>query len=356
MTLSDLKYLRLHNQLISQQPFNNAGDVVAALGAMQAQDYAAAKWAVGLRLPSATDNAVENAIAEKIIVRTWALRGTLHFLAGADIHWLLSLIAPRLNTLHASHYRRLELDIAVLSKSFSAIEKGLKDGKQLTRTELAAILNKKGIATNDMRLNFILLRASLDKLICFGERNGKQFTHTLLEDWIPAAKPVRKEEALAMLAERFLTSHSPASLKDFVWWSGLNITEAKTAFDMVNNEFEEKAIAGNVYWLPRKMPDFMKKPSLYLLPAFDEYLMGYADRTTVVDEKYIRQIATNNGIFNPTIVINGHVEGNWKRTLKKDRVIVEPNIFETISKSNQSLLKTAAKRFGNFLNTSIELA
>ncbi|MBV4356661.1 winged helix DNA-binding domain-containing protein [Pinibacter aurantiacus] len=356
MTISDLKYLRLHNQLISQQPYANAGNVVAALGAMQAQDYAAAKWAIGLRLPEATDEDIEAAIAQKTIVRTWALRGTLHFLAAADIHWILSLIAPRLNTLYASHFKRLELDSAVLSKSFSTIEKALRNGKQLTRTELAAILNKKGIATNDLRMNFILLRASLDKLICFGERNGKQFTHTLLDKWAPATKAIKKEEALAMLAERYLSSHAPSSLKDFVWWSGFPLTEAKAAFAMVDDKFEEKTIGGNAYWLPKKLPDFKKKQSLYLLPAFDEYLMGYADRTTVVDEKYLSHIATNNGIFNPTIVVNGHVEGNWKRTLKKDKVLVEPHIFEAISKSNQSALKAVSKRFGKFLNISAEIS
>jgi hypothetical protein len=356
MTLSDLKYLRLHNQLVSQQPYTNAGEVVATLGAMQAQDYAAVKWALGLRLPSATENDIEKAIAGRTIVRTWALRGTLHFLAAEDMHWVLSLIAPRLNTLHAGHYRRLELDKTILSKSFSTIEKALKNGKQLTRTELATVLNKKGIATNDLRLNFILLRASLDKLICFGERHGKQFTHTLLDEWVPSAKPIKKEEALAMLAERYLSGHSPASLRDFVWWSGLTNTEAKAAFEMVSDKFEEKRVGANVYWIPKKMPDFKKKASLYLLPAFDEYLIGYADRTTVVEERYIKHIATNNGIFNPTIVINGQVEGNWKRTLRKDSVLIEPTTFETISKSNQSFLKTAAKRFGNFLTTSVELA
>lgn len=355
MTLSDLKYLRLHNQLISQQSHSNAGDVVASLCAMQAQDYAAAKWAIGLRLPGSTDEDIEQAIAERTIVRTWALRGTLHFLSAADIHWMLALLAPRLNTLHASHYKRLELDKAVLSKSFSAIEKALTNGKQLTRTELAEILNRRGIATNDMRMNFILLRASLDRLICFGQRNGKQFTHTLLDEWVPSPRSVQKEEALAKLAERYMYSHAPASVKDFVWWSGFPLTEAKAAFEMVKDKFEEKTIGGNVYWLPRKPPDFKKKSSLYLLPAFDEYLMGYADRATVVDEGYIKQIATNNGIFNPTIVVNGHVEGNWKRTLKKDSVLIQTNIFEAISKSNQAALKTAAKHFADFLNTSLEL-
>ncbi|MDI3318810.1 winged helix DNA-binding domain-containing protein [Pinibacter soli] len=355
MTISDLKYLRLHNQLISQQPYANAGHVVATFGAMQAQDYAAAKWAIGLRLPDATDEDIETAIAQKTIVRTWALRGTLHFLAATDIHWILSLIAPRLNTLHASHYKRLGLDKPILSKSFSAIEKALLNGKQLTRTELAVILNKKGIATNDLRMNFILLRASLDKLICFGERNGKQFTHTLLDEWVPPSKAIKNEEALALLAERYLSGHAPACIKDFVWWSGFPLTEAKAAFAMVDDKFEEKTIGGNVYWLTKKLSDFKKKPSLYLLPAFDEYLMGYADRTTIVDEKYIKYIATSNGIFNPTIVVNGQVEGNWKRTLKKDVVVIEPNIFEAISKSNQSFLKTTAKRFGNFLNAPFKL-
>jgi len=356
MTLSDLKYLRLHNQLISQQPYANAGDVVAKLGAMQAQDYAAAKWAIGLRLPDATDEDIEEAIAQKTIVRTWALRGTLHFLAAADIHWILSLIAPRLNSLHASHYKRLELDKDILAKSFSTIEKALRNGKQLTRTELAVILNKKGIATNDLRMNFILLRASLDKLICFGERNGKQFTHTLLDEWVPSGKPINKDEALAMLAERYLFSHAPATLRDFVWWSGFPLTEAKIAFAMVDDKFEEKTIGGSVYWLPKKLPDFKKKSSLYLLPAFDEYLLGYAERTAVVDEKYIRQIATNNGIFNPTVVVNGQIEGRWKRTLKKDKVVVEPTIFETISKSNQSALKAASNRFGKFMDMPAEVS
>jgi hypothetical protein len=178
----------------------------------------------------------------------------------------------------------------------------------------------------------------------------------LLDEWVPPAKPLKKEEALALLADRYLTSHAPASPKDFVWWSGFTITEAKTAFEAIGDKFEEKNIAGNVYWVPKTLPGFKKKSSLYLLPAFDEYLMGYADRTTVVDEKHIRHIATNNGIFNPTIVINGQVEGSWKRTLRKDKLLIEPTIFEAISKSNQSFIETSAKRFGHFLNASAELA
>src|SRR6185369_4462037 len=222
MNTSDVLSQRLHNQKLSSSELEKPVDVVRWLGAVQAQDYHAALWALALRMRNATHAAVEAAFNHGEIIRTHVLRPTWHFVAPEDIRWLLQLTAPCINRRCSGTYRRFGLDDAVFKRSTKVFVKALRGGKHLTRAALRAAHNQAGIPADDtVRMGHLLLRAELDGLICSGPRLGKQFTYALLEERVPPGKTLTREEALAELTRRYFSSHGPATLQDFVWWSGL---------------------------------------------------------------------------------------------------------------------------------------
>jgi len=237
MTRVDLLAQRLHNQKLSSPDNRKPVDVVRWFGAVQSQDFEAAKWALALRMRSATNAAVEDAFNRGEIVRTHLMRPTWHFVAHDDIRWLLALTAPRVNLRCGPNYRKFELDAAVFKRSHRVLENALKNGKSLTRSELRKILNESGVAADDtIRLAHILIRAELDGIVCSGPRIGKQFTYALFEERASAAKKIDRDEALAKLTRRYFGSHGPAGLQDFAWWSGLSAAEAKRGLELVARE------------------------------------------------------------------------------------------------------------------------
>src|SRR6266568_1504898 len=249
MTHVDIAQQRLYNQLITRQTFEKAGDVVRWLCAVQAQDYAAAKWALGLRMQNSTDEIIEQAFAVGAILRTHVMRPTWHFVSPADIRWLLALTAPRVNAGNASWYRRLELDDALFIRSNAVLAKALQGGKQLTRAELVSVLQRAGIATDELqRFSYIIMRAELDGIVCSGARRGRQFTYALLDERAPQARMLDRDEALAELTMRYFTSRGPATLQDFVWWSGLTVADARTGLEMVTSQLMHDVVDGQKYW------------------------------------------------------------------------------------------------------------
>lgn len=340
--------------------FETPGDVVAWLGAVQAQDFNGALWAVGLRMRpelNPTEALIEQAIADRQIIRTWPMRRTLHFVAAADAHWMMDLLAVRVaKRLLPQMQREFELDQSVLSRAETLLVRALQGGKQLSRSATYQVLESKKIVTGGGRGLHILSLLSLNKLLCFGSREGKQPTFRLFEEWVPAAKPKSTEEALAELARRYFTSHGPASLQDFVWWSGLTVAEAKAAIKMAESTLTQETINGQTYWLSASAVSTgnSKSQSLsaYLLPPFDEYTVAYKDRSAVLSPENARQAISGNGIFSPSIVINGQIVGIWKRELKKEKVTITPNFFANLSKTETKELASAATRYGNFLSAS----
>ncbi|MVM31763.1 winged helix DNA-binding domain-containing protein [Spirosoma sp. HMF4905] len=341
---------RLINQQLAQPLFTRPAELVAWFGAMQAQDYAAAKWAVGLRLPNTTDAAIEQAIADKSIIRTWALRSTLHLIAAEDIRWLLTLVRHRLASQCGTHYRKLDLNEAVFAKSQTAMIRALEGGQQLTRPELKDALTQSGILTHDLRLNFLLGNAAFDGLICFGNRRGKEFTFTLLDEWFPHTNRLVRDEALASLTIRYFTSHGPATLQDFVWWSGLTVTEVKEGLDLAKSRLISEVIQGQTCWMASQTLDYTVLPTVHLLPSFDEYLVAYKDRTAPLGSLGLSQIVSaGNGIFSPVIVVDGRVVGTWKRTIKKAAVTVDTHLFFPLSEEQQQAVALAGTQYCAFL-------
>jgi hypothetical protein len=339
------------------QKFEEVGQVVAWLGAAQAQDYPGTLWALGLRMHHATEATIEQAIADRRIVRTWPMRGTLHFVAAEDIRWMLALLTPRVVAGSAGRYRQLELDEATFSKSRIVITRALEGGNQLIRAELFQVLEQNNISAAGQRGIHILSRLSQEGLLCFGSHQGKQPTFVLLDEWLPQGKQLAGEEALAELAKRYFTSHGPATLQDLVWWSGLKVSEARAGLEMVKADLREEVVNGQTYWLSTtELPDWeSQEDAVYLLPGFDEYLLGYRDRSVVLHPDHAQRIVPgNNGMFMPTIISNGRVVGTWKRTFTKaNTVTFTPEFFTPITEAQTQALESAAARYARFVNRTL---
>lgn len=316
MKTSDVLLQRLHNQKLSSSALENPADVVRWMGAVQAQDYNAAKWALALRLRSATHAAIEKAFNEGRIIRTHLLRPTWHFVAPEDLRWLLQLTAPQVNRRCGPNYRKYELDDAVFKQSNKVLVNALRGGKHVTRAVLKAALNKSGVAADDsVRLAHVLLRAELDGVVCSGPLIGKQFTYALLEERVPPAKTLTREEALAELTRRYFRSHGPATLQDFMWWSGLSASDARRGTELFSPRIT-------------RISNRIVHPC-HLLPAFDEYFVAYKDR---------------EGGLGPTIIINGKVVGTWKR----ESTNVNLDLLRTVNKSEQRAITKATERYLEF--------
>ena len=347
-----LAHQRLHNQLITQPTFEKPVEVVSWLGAVQAQDYLGSLWAVGLRIRNAVEADIEQAMADGEVVRTHPMRGTWHFVAAADIRWLLTLMAPGRIASMATWYRRLELDEATFAKSNAVFAQTLQGGNQLTRQELTAALGQAGISTEDLRLTFLLQRAEIEGVIASGSRRGKQFTFALLDELVPISRTLERGEALAELARRYFTSHGPATLQDFTWWSGLTAVEARAGLEMVKSQFVKETIDERVYWLSPSTPTLkVASPTAYLLPPYDEYTVAYKDRSAVLDPAYAEQ--TGNGIFGPTIVVDGQIVGTWKRAFRKDAVVITQDLFIPLDEAQQQAVAEATERYSRFVGKSV---
>jgi Winged helix DNA-binding domain len=356
MTLINIAHQRLVNQHIALQTFQKPDDVVRWLGAVQAQDYAAAKWAIAQRAKGITDSAVDQAFNKGEIFRTHVMRPTWHFVAPEDIRWLLALTAPRVHAANAYQYRRLELDKAIFKRRNAALTKALRDGQQLTRSELASVLQQAGIDSGDLlRLTYVILSAELDGVICSGVRRGKQFTYALLDERVPTSKTLSRDDALAELTRRYFTGHGPASEEDFIWWSGLTRADVRSGIEMVKQQLGHDVINGQTYWFAASMTTTkVSRQAAYLLPNFDEYIVGYTDRSAIFDSSHGDKLdARSNPLFQHTLVINGQVAGTWKRTLKKDAVIIELNPFAPLTKSEKQTIRAAAEKYREFLELPV---
>lgn len=353
----DIAHRRLHNQHIAEATFNKPGDVVGWLGAVQAQDYLGALWAIGLRMRHTTEAAIEQAIVDRTIIRTWPMRGTLHFVAAADVRWMLELLTPRIVARTARRLQQLDLDEATLARSQEVVAQALQGGKQLSRPALYQVLEAAHISTAGQRGIHILARLAQDGLICFGAREGKQQTFALLDEWAPASGTMERVDALAELARRYFTSHGPATLPDFVWWSGLATADARAGLERAKPHLVHEVIDGRTYWLPASPPTAKAaSPAAYLLPPYDEYTVAYRDRSAVLNPEYAARADSGNGIFSPTMVVNGQVVGTWKRLFKKDALVITPRPFRLLTDAEDHALTTAARQYGNFLDMPVVLS
>ena len=354
MQMRDIAVLRMANQQIEASTCATAADVVAQLTAIQAQDYRGALWSIGLRFPDSTLAQVERAIADRAIVRTWPMRRTLHFVAAADVRWMLRLLTPRLIKGSAGRYRQLELDEPTFSRSRKALVKALRDGTVLTRAETYNALERARISTAGQRGIHILSRLSQEGLLCFAAHRGKQPSFALLDEWIPESRTLARDEALAELSSRYFRGHGPATVRDFAWWTGMTLGDARAGAASVTSELTTHSVMGVSYFMSRDSAAAPKSPrTVHLLPGFDEYLLGYTDRRVALDLAHApRVVPGNNGVFAPTIVAGGRVVGTWKAPVRKGHVAVDLSPFAPLSARDVRAAASAAKRYERFLRES----
>jgi hypothetical protein len=317
---------------------------------MQSQDYPGAKWAIGLRA-AVTDQDVDRACDEGSILRTHILRQTWHFVARDDIRWMLALSGPRVNALNASAYRTFELDERTMTRGRSVFERVLRDGAHLTRPELGAALRRAGIVATGTRLAFLTMRAELDAVICSGPRRGHHLTYALLEERVPRATQMDRDAALAELARRYFTSHGPATLKDYVWWSGLRVRDARASIDFAGSSLVRDEAGGFTFWsADRRTPRAIASPSAHLLPNYDEYLIAHKDRHLVVGHASGDGVARIKDPFVHHVVIDGRLAGSWTRTVKDGSVDVRCAMYGRPDAETARAIDAAVARLGRFLD------
>lgn len=348
MNLKDIAILRLGNQQLIGTNIRTVKDIAAHLGAMQAQDFPMAKWAVGARLPGATDESVEKALDAGEIIRTHILRPTWHFVAASDLRWMLALTAPHIQRRMATYYRQLGMNEDLCAKSNKIIARIL-EGRALTRAEIMSELKLAGIPTDELRSTHLMFNAELEGIVCNGPRRGKQHTYALIDERVPPGRPVHREEALAELARRYFYSHGPATIQDYIWWSGLPAADARTGLEMAKPGLLCEKIEGKAYWFKDPGTQAQVSASIHFLPAFDEFMVAYTDRGAALDPALGKATITSNGIFKPVIVVDGQVVGLWKRTLKKDQVLVEPIYFDPDKALEPEAVQKVVKALGKFL-------
>jgi hypothetical protein len=302
---------RLLNQGITGAGRSRPADVVAWSGAVQAQEYEAAKWGLGLRMKdAAVDRQVERAFERGEILRIHVMRPTWHFVTPKDIRWLLQLTAPLVHRRMSTYRRQMELDAKTLARGTAVIERALSEGAHLTRGELGERLRRARSPMTSMRLAHLMMYAELEAVICSGPRRGKQFTYALVSERAPNAQRLDRDEALAELSRRYFRSHGPATIRDFVWWSGLTTPDAKRGVEMIRARREE--VDGTSYWSLDSTARAVRTHPVHLLPIYDEYIVAHRDREAVPHGPGVITKANKPVIFQHAVIIGGHVAGTWR--------------------------------------------
>ncbi|GGF40471.1 winged helix DNA-binding domain-containing protein [Subtercola lobariae] len=358
----------------------SASETVRWMTAMQAQDLPGAKWSVGLRTPGCTLADVDASLNGGEFVRSWPFRGTLHFVAGEDLGWMLDLTASRTIAGAATRHRGLGLDTSTFEQARVIAESALSGGRALTRDELFAEFAAGGVATDGQRGVHVLWYLSHTKTLCFGPMIGNAQALVLLDEWVTAPRRLQRDESLGELVQRYFTSHGPATLKDFLWWSKVLAKEAATGLNIARPGLESLELDGVTYWMGAGTLDAAsrggsdpgspvsdstgipavaaarppRKPPVHLLPGFDEYLLGYTDRSAALDAAHFERIVPGgNGMFLPTIVAGGRVLGTWSRRATAKKVTVTFDPFVTLTAAQLAGASSAARTYSRYLGVPL---
>lgn len=337
---------RLTSQHIGAAKFKTAGAVVTHMGAMQAQDFAMVRWAVALRSAGLTEKDVLEAYNKGEILRTHVLRPTWHLITNNDADWLIQLTAPRLLNSLTTWNKKLNLTGSVYARSHKVLEKAMATGA-ITRDAAVVALQAARPAFPPGSHTLLLFRAEVDRLIISGPLVDGDATYTLFDRRVKKRWDLPREEALAKLAERFFKSHGPASLKDFIWWSGLKVADARHAIESVRERFIAETVSGTEYFMASDLKP--AQAGTHLIPAFDEFIIGYADREAALAKKYQAKVMTRNGLFRATIVSDGQVIGTWKREPRKAEINFESEFFEKPDQKTAAAVDKAAAGLIHFV-------
>ncbi|MGH3982461.1 MAG: winged helix DNA-binding domain-containing protein [Pseudonocardiaceae bacterium] len=337
MTPHDIALLRLAAQRIAGTGFATATDAVGWLTAVQAQDYPGAVTSIALRTESRTRQDVEAALNAGEVVRSWPMRGTLHFVLAEDLPWMLDLTTKRLLTGAASRRAALGLDMPTIERSRQIARNALEGGRQLRRDALLAIWDQAGLLTVKQRSYHFIWHLAQTGTLCYGPvRDGEQCI-VLLDEWVAHPKRPEREEALGEWALRYFQSHGPATVKDFAWWTKLIAADVKTGLAIAKPQLERIEVGGVEYFMHPETTTLLDSclshaKGVFLLPGFDEYMLGYQDRGAALPAEFSQRIVPgNNGMFQPSVIADGKVVGTWKRSGRGSKQTVAATPFTSFS-------------------------
>jgi hypothetical protein len=341
-----LTALRLRALGIAGPPAASPTDAVRGLLALQAQDLRGALWSVGLR-SGATQAEVTAAHESAAFVRSWPLRGTLHLVAAEDLPWLLELATGRVIASLAGRHRQLELDAADFARAERTALR-LLDGATVTRAELLAAIEADGLSTAGQRGAHLLVRLAQTGVVVLTAKDR----WARLDAVVTAPRRLDRGAALRELALRYLTAHGPATDRDLAWWAGLTLADARAGIATARDELEELVLDGTTYLhAPGLEP---ARPAVHLLPGFDEYLLGYADRSATLAGAPLETVVPgSNGMFLSTIVVNGEIVGTWRREATAKGVTISPAPFRELSAAQEAGVARAAMRYARFLGVPL---
>lgn len=344
MTHHEIALLRLHNQSLWTQQDTQPAGLLGRLAAVQAQEFAYAKWSIGQRTSGATHEGIQRAYVEGSILRTHVLRPTWHFVHPSDIGWLLDLTAPRIRILNGFTQREHGIEEAMLRRSNAVLAKVLAGGHHLTRTELASKLAAARLPSTGVPLAYLVMHAELGKLICSGAMRGKQHTYALMEERVPAAPALIRDEALAELARRYFATRGPATIRDFATWSSLTLAEARRGLQAVQHGLERLHADGREYWLaPADPRPAVKSPRIDLVQCYDEYIMSYSESRDVLGFG-----ALDRPQFVHFIMLDGLRIGRWRHQLGKGGAEVQTSLDRPLNAREAAALQSAIRRYQRF--------
>ncbi|GAB2870855.1 winged helix DNA-binding domain-containing protein [Hymenobacter ruber] len=349
MTHPEIARLRLLNQRIAGRKCADPAAVARWMGALQAQDYGQAVWAVGLRMQLPALAAVEQALADGQLVLTWPMRGTIHLVPAEDAAWMVQLLAPRVLRGLTARLRQLELDEATVERSKTVFYDALCGGRRLTRAEMMLALEQAGISTQGQRGYHLLGHTAQLGHICFGPLLERQQTFVLLDERAPNARQLNRAEGLAELAGRYFRSHGPATVHDFANWAGLTLADARQGLEAAQPGLVSEKVEAQLYWVAAgETSTTSAANAVQLLPGFDEYLLGYKDRRAVLaPERAAKVVPGGNGVFKPMVVMDGQIVGTWRRAVKKGAVEVVASFFGEVLEADAVV--DAARQYAGFL-------
>lgn len=332
------------------------GELVRHLFAVQAQEFASARWALGLRLPGSTDDGIRNVLEDRAFVRSWPLRGTLHFVPPEDLRWLLDLSRPRHATAAAKRREQLGIARGELARAGDIAIAELSGGRSMRRDALLRAWEAAGIPTGGQRAYHLLWQLGSEGILVFAAPDGRQPTFALLDEWIAHSRRLEGDEALAELAARYFRAHGPATVRDLAWWSSMTLADARRGLELARPTLAEFELDGEtLFHDPALEP---APPGVLAVPGFDELVLGYQDRSRCVAPEHLQRIVPGkNGLFLPTVLLDGVAVATWRRVranAKAVTIALEPFEARPPARLAAGFAK-AMRRYAAFAGTRVEV-
>jgi hypothetical protein len=345
----DILSMRLRSHGLVGPWFQTPGDVVKYYGCMQGQDVGQAMRVLWSRISGSTLGIVKKALCEGSVVRTWPMRGTLHYMAPEYVHMMLDLCASKTLPWFAKRREFLSIADKDANKALELMERNLKGGRSLTRTQMGQMLLEWGVPMQTQWVYHLTCYAATCKLICFWPPSEKEESFVLLDEWVKKPKTFTRDEQLAGLARIYLRSHGPATIDDLAWRCGLGKGDCKKGVALIENELQKMEFEWKIYYYTKDIQIIENESCVKLLGGFDEYFLGHKDRSIVADPQFASKYFTKNGIFFPLIMVNGKIIWTRKRSIKKDTVTIQCEIVDMSVEFNKKELEREAERYAYFM-------